>query len=165
MRSTAVIALVLSLSWPAFGEATDQSRPPALNQSVGQLPLDGMRHHQPSQAEVDEREDARFGAGRTQAGTSRSADLGSDRIRRRFLDACMARLQLDEPLGSERNHRRFCTCRLDALERSSTREDLDAVARNIEERNAAKVVISRLPAGADRSNQAAIDACMDQLSW
>ena len=47
---------------------------------------------------------------------------------------------------------------------SITPEERNAVAPAIEERNAARAVIDRLPANADRSNQAAIRAYTNELS-
>jgi hypothetical protein len=144
MRAIAIIGLGLSLSCPAFGQTTE-------------------RHHQPTQAEVGERESERFALG-DRVRTAGSAKPGNEQIRARFFVACMARIHLDEPLGSEEQHRRFCTCRIDALKASITPGELEAVALNIEERNAAMAYVHLLPVNADRSNQAAIDACMNELS-
>jgi hypothetical protein len=144
MREIAIIALILSLSCPAFGQTTE-------------------RHHQPTQAEVGERESERLALG-DRVRTAGSAKLGNEQIQARFVAACMARIYLDEPLGSEEQHRRFCICRIDALRASITPEELEAVAFNIEERNAMTAYVHLLPVNADRSNQAAIDACMDELT-
>lgn len=144
MRVIAIIGLIVSLSPPAFSQTTE-------------------RHHQPTQAEVGEGESERFALG-DHVRTAGSAKVENERIQARFLAACMARIYLDEPLGSEQQHRRFCTCRLDALKASITPEELEAVAFNIEERNATTAYIHLLPVNADRSNQAAIDACMNELS-
>lgn len=163
MRSVAIMGLVLLLFCPAFGQTTDRLRSQPPDRASDKLPLDSMRHHQPSQAEVEERESERLAVG-DWAGTARSAALGNEQIHARFLTACMARLHLDEPLGSEENHRRFCSCRIDALKMSITPEGLEAVALNIEDRNAASAFPYRLPANVDRSNQAAILACMNELS-
>jgi hypothetical protein len=144
MRAIAIIALILSLSCSALGQTTE-------------------RHHQPTQAEVEKGESERFALG-DRVRTAGSAKLGNEQIPARFLAACMARIHLDEPLGSEEQHRRFCTCRIDALKASITPGELEAVALNIEERNAAMAYVHLLPVNADRFNQAAIDACMNELS-
>ena len=163
MRSIAIMGLALLLFWPAFGQATDRLRPQTPDFASDQLLLGPMRHHQPSQAEVEERESERLAAG-NQGGTARLAELGNEQIQARFLTACMARLHLDDPLDSEEKHGRFCSCRIDALKASITPEELEAVALNIEDRNAASAFPYRLPASVDRSNQAIILACMNELS-
>ena len=143
MRAIAIIGLGLSLSGPALGQTTE-------------------RHHQPSQAEVEKGESERFALGdRARAAGSAKVEIGQ--VQARFLAACMARIYLDEPLGSEEQHRRFCTCRIDALKAAITPGELEAVALNIEERNAAMAYVHLLPVNADHSNQAAIDACMNEL--
>ena len=146
MRSIAVIAFILWASCPAFGEATDR---------------DALLHHQPSQEQIDEREKDWL-ADRTVS--ARSAGQSAEQIKARFLTACMARLDLDEPLGSEQRHRQFCTCRIDTLKGSITAGDIEAVALNLEERNAGSPIPDRLPPNVGRANQAGIQACMDELS-
>ena len=149
MRSIATIGVILSLSCPAFGQTTDRLR--------------SQPHHQPTQAEVEARESEQFGAS-ARAGGARSANEGNEQIQARFFSACMARLHLDEPLGSQATQVRFCTCEVDTLKSSIASEDLKAVALNIEEHNAGRVYTSLLPANADRAHQAAIDACFNELS-
>lgn len=163
MRSVAIMGLVLLVFCPAFGQTTDRlrSQPPGLASDT--LPPQPMRHHQPSQAEVDERESGRLAVG-DRGETARSAASGNGQTQARFLAACMARVHLDEPLGSEEKHRRFCSCRLDALKASVTPEELEAVALDIEERNAGNPYVDLPPAKANRSNQAAILACMNELA-
>jgi hypothetical protein len=149
MRSIAIIGVILSLSCPAFGQMTDR--------------LPSQPHHQPTQAEVKERESERLGASARAEG-ARSANEGNEQIQARFFSACMARLHLDEPLGSQATQVRFCTCEFDTLKSSIASEDLKAVALNIEEHNAGRVYTSLLPANADRAHQEAIDACFNELS-
>jgi hypothetical protein len=144
MRVIAVIGLIASLSSAAFGQTMEP-------------------HHQPSQAEVERGESDRFALG-DPVRAAGSAKVENGQVQERFLAACMARIYLDEPLGSEEQHRRFCTCRIDALKAAITPGELEAVALNIEERNAAMAYVHLLPVNAYRSNQAAIDACMNELS-
>jgi hypothetical protein len=148
MRSIAIVGVILSLSCPAFGQMTDR--------------LPSQPHHQPTQAEVKERESERLGASARAEG-ARSVNEGNEQIQARFFSACMARLHLDEPLGSQATQVRFCTCEFDTL-KSIASEDLKAVALNIEEHNAGRVYTSLLPANADRAHQEAIDACFNELS-
>jgi hypothetical protein len=163
MRSIAIIGLILFVSCQAFGQTTGrlQSQPPDLDSD--RLPLYPMQHHQPTQAEVEERESEQLAVG-DRAGAARPAKVSNEQIQTRFLTACMARLNLDEPLGSEQKHRRFCTCRIDALKASITSEELEAVALNIEDRNEGKPFTDRLPAKAYHFNETAIDACMNELA-
>jgi hypothetical protein len=162
MRTITIVGLIVLLAGPAFGEpaggekwrASDFAAPP----SLGAPP-----HHQPSEAEVRERENARVAAG-APAEPARQPDLESEPVERRLLAACMGRLHLDEPLGSEQAHSRFCTCRMNAVALAGSPQDLAALAVNLEQRNANKPAADRLPAAVDRSNQAAIQACMNELS-
>src|SRR5260370_3685572 len=95
MRSIATIGVILSLSCPAFGQTTDR--------------LPSQPHHQPTQAEMKERESERLGAS-ARAGGARSANEGNEQIQARFFSACMARRHLACPLVCQATPRKFCRC-------------------------------------------------------
>src|SRR5258708_39002522 len=100
MRSIAIVGVILSLSCPAFGQMTDR--------------LPSQPHHQPTQAEVKERESERLGAS-ARAGGARSANEGNEQIQARFFSACRASIHLDEPLGSEATQVGFCSRDIDTV--------------------------------------------------
>src|SRR5260370_4040478 len=135
MRSIAIIGVILSLSCPAFGQMTDR--------------LPSQPHHQPTQAEVKERESERLGSSARAEG-ARSANEGNEQIQPRSSSACMARLHLAEPLGRHATQVRFCTCEFDTLKSSIASEDLKAATLNMHEHNAARRHTSVLPATPDR---------------
>jgi len=117
-----------------------------------------LPHHQPSQAEIKQRENASPPSERSVYDQSTSLQIDE-----RFLAACIARVYLDEPLGSEQKHGQFCNCQLGLLKASITGHELQAVAINIEERDS-PAARYRLPANVDQIHQAAVLKCMDKLS-
>ncbi len=163
MRSIAIIGLGPSPPCPALGQTTDGSRPQAPDLASGKLPPEPIRHRQPGRAEVKECKSERRGAGARMEGAP-SADRGNEPIKVRLLTARMARLHLDEPLGGERRHHGLCMCRIGAPRTWNNPGELDAIAITIKTRNAGNAIIWPIPAITRRSNEAATQACMNELS-
>ncbi len=163
MRTIAIIGLILSPSCPALGQTTDGLRPQAPDLATGKLPPETIRHREPGRAEGEKCDSERLGASARAEGAP-SAYGQNEPIKARFLAACMARPHLDEPLGGERRHHKLCMCRIDAPRTSSSSGELDAIAVNIETRNAGDAMIPPIPAITRRSDEAAIQACINELS-
>jgi hypothetical protein len=60
---------------------------------------------------------------------------GAQQATERFLAACIISAQLDDPLGSEGRHQAYCRCRVDALAKVRSSEQLDQISADIEESN------------------------------
>lgn len=163
MRTIAIIGLILSPSCPALGQTRDGLRPQAPELASGKLPPETIRHRKPGRAEGEKCDSERLGAG-VRAEGAPSAYRENEPIKARFLAVCMTRLHLDEPLGGEPGHHGLCTCRIDAPRTSSSPGELDAIAVNIETRHAGNATIPPIPAITRRSDEAAIQACINELS-
>ena len=163
MRSIAIIGLILWPSCPALGQTTDRLRLQSLALASGEQTLGPMRRHRPSQAEGEKCDSERLGAGARAEGAP-SAYGENEQIKARFLAACMTRLHLDEPLGGEQRHQGLCMRRIDAPTTWNSPGGLAATAVNIETRNAGNAIIPSIPAITRRSNEAATQACMNELS-
>lgn len=155
MRTIAVILVGVSLSCPVLAQPTEGPQR-AVSEQVSPWTQD-QSHHQPSQAEIEQRRGAKTGAARATAGRTEGADD-------RFLAACATRMDLDLPLDSERTHSAFCTCWLGALRRSTNAVGVALVADSLEKRNGSAPVIPALPTDVDRSNEASISSCMPELA-
>lgn len=162
MRSIAIIGLILSPSCLALGQTTDRLRSQPLALASGEQAIGPMRRYQPSQAEREKCDSERLGAGaRAEGAPSAYGENGP--IEARFLAACITRLHLDEPLGGERRHHGLCMCRIDAPRTSSSPGELDATALNIKTPHAGNVIIPPIPAITRGPNEAATQACMNEL--
>jgi hypothetical protein len=137
-QALAAIALSMSLAYAARAQVTE-------------------RHHQPSQAEVNELLQAKPALAPTARPRIEDAD-------NRFLAACDTRIRLDVPLGAQGSHSAFCACWLGALHQASAVRGVALVAENLEKRNAPAPYWPALPTDVDRSNEAAINQCLPELA-
>jgi hypothetical protein len=82
----------------------------------------------------------------------------------RFVTACVASMQLDDPLGSERRHQAYCRCRLDTLTQAHSSDQINQISAYIEEGNGGVVPRATPLVGSDlAANESAAVACRRAL--